>query len=80
MLSLLPRAPQPHSNKPTTGLPLPPDPKYFAAFAALSWACGLWIFQHNRETVQSSAFHSMVYLYEDSEKWNNLRTLFWHNK
>ena len=32
------------------------------------------------ETIQPGMFSSMNYLYRDSEKWDSLRTLLWHNK
>ncbi|KAG6837030.1 hypothetical protein H0H93_015893 [Arthromyces matolae] len=81
--SFLPRAGTSASPKSTTGStvkPIPPDSRYFTAFAALSWGAVMWLFRHRGETIQPGMFNSMTYLYRDSETWTNLRTLLWHNK
>jgi peroxisomal membrane protein 4 len=84
LASFLPRAASPYSSAPSavsgTVKPLPPDSKYFTAFAALSWGAVMWLFQHRGETIQPGMFNSMTYLYRDSEVWSDLRTLFWHNR
>ncbi|KIY51348.1 peroxisomal membrane protein 4 [Fistulina hepatica ATCC 64428] len=60
--------------------PIPPDPIYFSAMAAIAWASVMWLFEHRGHTIQPGMFNSMVYLYRDSEIWNDLRSLLWHNK
>ncbi|KAG6866816.1 hypothetical protein C0991_008752 [Blastosporella zonata] len=80
--SFLPRAGRRPSSDLSAGSankPLPPDSRYFTVFAALSWGAVMWLFQHRGETIQPGMFNSMTYLYRDSETWNNLRTLLWHN-
>ena len=85
MASFIPRATSPYNTSPESALassvvkPIPPDSRYFTLFAALSWGAVMWLFQHRGETIQPGMFNSMKYLYRDSEAWNNLRTLFWHN-
>lgn len=48
-------------------------------FAALVWGSVLWLFEHERGTLQPSLRASMVYLYDKSDRWNSLRTFIWHN-
>jgi peroxisomal membrane protein 4 len=60
--------------------PMPPDSRYFSVFAAMTWGAVMWLFQHRGETIQPGMFNSMTYLYRDSERWQNLRTLLWHNR
>jgi len=79
--SFIPRA---GSHVPaTTGggtvTPISPDSRYFTLFAAMSWGAVMWLFQHRGETIQYGMFNSMTYLYRDSERWQNVRTLLWHN-
>ncbi|KAI9445467.1 Tim17/Tim22/Tim23/Pmp24 family-domain-containing protein [Lactarius indigo] len=81
--SLIPRAGSSYGGATTGGAavkPVPPDSRYFSLFAALSWGAVMWSFQHRGETIQPGMFSSMTYLYRDSERWQNLRTLLWHNK
>ncbi|KAI9512346.1 peroxisomal membrane protein 4 [Russula earlei] len=81
--SFLPRAGSPYGLRATAGdtvRPVPPDSRYFSIFAAISWGAVMWLFQHRAETIQPGMFSSMTYLYRDSEQWQNLRTLLWHNK
>jgi len=75
--SFLPRA----GGPPPSGAvkPISPDPKWFRVFAALGWGAVMWLFRYRGETIQHGMFSSMTYLYRDSEHWNNLRTLLWHN-
>ncbi|KZV77555.1 peroxisomal membrane protein 4 [Peniophora sp. CONT] len=79
--SFIPRGPSlrppPPPGSPTR--PLPPDSRYFGAFAALSWGLVMWLFEHKGETIQPGMYNSMTYLYRDSERWNSLKTLLWHN-
>lgn len=81
--SFIPRAGSPYAMASTTSSavkPIPPDPRRFSIFAALCWAAVMWLFNERGETIQPGLFNSMVYLYRDSEHWNSLRTLLWHNK
>ncbi|KAJ7357032.1 Tim17/Tim22/Tim23/Pmp24 family-domain-containing protein [Mycena albidolilacea] len=81
--SFIPRSSSPYSSSsppaPGTVRPAPPDSRYFTMFAALSWGAVMWLFENRGETVQPGLFNSMVYLYRDSERWKDLRTLLWHN-
>ncbi|KAK0233367.1 Tim17/Tim22/Tim23/Pmp24 family-domain-containing protein [Armillaria fumosa] len=81
--SFIPRAAAPYSSSSgsTSGAvrPMPPDSRYFTVFAALSWGAVMWLFNHRGQTIQPGMFNSMTYLYRDSEKWKNLKTLLWHN-
>jgi len=82
--SFIPRSTSPYStSSPSSSSavrPLPPDSRYFAFFAALSWGAVMWLFEHRGETIQPGMFNSMTYLYRDSEIWKDIRTLFWHNR
>ncbi|KAF1944059.1 peroxisomal membrane protein 4 [Clathrospora elynae] len=49
-------------------------------FASLSWAMVMYIFRWHPESVQSSLRSSMSYIYVQSDEWDSLRTLLWHNK
>ncbi|KAF2739205.1 mitochondrial carrier [Polyplosphaeria fusca] len=49
-------------------------------FASLSWAMVMYVFRWHPETVQSSLRSSMHYIYVESDHWDSLRTLIWHNK
>ncbi|OBZ79788.1 Peroxisomal membrane protein 4 [Grifola frondosa] len=60
--------------------PVPPDAKHFSIFAALCWGAVMWLFTERGETIQPGMFSSMTYLYRDSNHWDSLRTLLWHNK
>jgi len=77
--SLIPRARSPPTESAVVK-PVPPDSRYFSLFAALSWGAVMWLFQHRGEAIQPGMFSSMTYLYRDSERWQNLPTLLWHNK
>ena len=50
------------------------------AFASLSWAMVMYLFRWHPEDLQSSLRGSMNYIYVDSNHWDSLRTLLWHNK
>lgn len=50
------------------------------AFAALSWASVMYMFRWYPDTIQSSLQSSMNYIYVQSDTWEDLRTLIWHNK
>ncbi|KAF9036484.1 peroxisomal membrane protein 4 [Hymenopellis radicata] len=79
--SFIPRASGSHPSSTSSGIvkPLPPDSRYFTVFAALSWGAVMWLFNHRGHTIQPGMFNSMTYLYKDSDKWKNLKTLLWHN-
>jgi peroxisomal membrane protein 4 len=83
LASFIPRAAAPYSSSapasPGTVKPLPPDARHFAFFAALSWGAVMWLFRNRGQTIQPGMFNAMTYLYLDSERWRDLRTLLWHN-
>ncbi|GAA5964385.1 hypothetical protein JCM3765_006398 [Sporobolomyces pararoseus] len=83
----------PASARPTTapdGFPLPPgypypksrppNSKVFEVYAAVAWGVVMYLFRERRDTLHGGMVHSMQYLYNDSEVWNNLKTLLWHNR
>ncbi|KAI0271557.1 peroxisomal membrane protein 4 [Gloeopeniophorella convolvens] len=82
--SFIPRAGSPYGLGPASAggavKPVPPDSRYFSLFAAVSWGAVMWLFQHRGESIQPGMFSSMTYLYHDSDHWQSLRTLLWHNK
>jgi peroxisomal membrane protein 4 len=49
-------------------------------FASISWGLVMWIFRWHPDSVQPSLRSSMKYIYVDSDHWNSLRNLLWHNK
>ncbi|OJD32872.1 peroxisomal membrane protein [Diplodia corticola] len=52
----------------------------WTVFASVSWALVMYLFRWHPETLQSSLRSSMHYIYEQSDHWDSLRTLIWHNK
>ncbi|CAO3695704.1 unnamed protein product [Rhizopus stolonifer] len=52
----------------------------FPVFAAVVWGLVMWLFKHEKDTIQPSLRASMQYIYSDSDSWDSLRTLIWHNK
>lgn len=91
LLSLLPREYKTPYNESThplstvrsnwvTKQPIPPDAAWFRMFSALAWAGAMYRFTHHSETFQPGMFSSMRYLYVESEWWDSLKTLLWHNK
>ena len=76
------------SVKPGVGLPIVAQPalsqtiSHYAwpAFAAGSWALVMHIFRYHDAEIQSSLRNSMSYIYVQSDHWDSLRTLLWHNK
>ncbi|KAF2172478.1 hypothetical protein M409DRAFT_63151 [Zasmidium cellare ATCC 36951] len=50
------------------------------AFASISWAGVMWLFEGYPETLQPSLRSSMTYIYANSEKWDSSRNFLWHNK
>jgi peroxisomal membrane protein 4 len=83
--SFVPRSTSSYKTSPQSALagstvkPVPPDSRAFSLFAALAWGSAMWLFQNRGETIQPGMFHSMIYLYRDSETWKDLKTLLWHN-
>jgi len=49
-------------------------------FASLSWAMVMYVFRWYPDTVPGSLRSSMSYIYVQSDSWDSLRTLVWHNK
>jgi peroxisomal membrane protein 4 len=81
LASFIPRsAPTPPTPAGAVARPIPPNARIFSVFAAISWGLVMWLFKHRGETIQPGMWSSMTYLYRDSESWNNLKTLLWHNK
>lgn len=76
------------SVKPGVGMPIISQPElsktisYYAwpAFAAGSWAMVMHLFRYHDAEIQSSLRNSMSYIYVQSDHWDSLRTLLWHNK
>ncbi|KIW07794.1 uncharacterized protein PV09_01718 [Verruconis gallopava] len=52
----------------------------WVAFASLSWASVMYLFRWHPEDLQPSLRSSMSYIYVQSDHWDGLRTLIWHNK
>ncbi|KAI8818534.1 Tim17/Tim22/Tim23/Pmp24 family-domain-containing protein [Fimicolochytrium jonesii] len=58
-----------------------PEPKHtFPVFAALVWGIVMWLFRHNRDTLQGSLQASMHYLYNDSDNFDTFKNFLWHNR
>lgn len=68
------------SSRPGKITPQRPDPQHFSIFAAVCWGAVMWLFQEREQLLQAGMHQSMIYLYRDSNRWQDLRTLFWHNK
>ncbi|KAF2863167.1 putative peroxisomal membrane protein [Piedraia hortae CBS 480.64] len=49
------------------------------AFATLSWASVMWLFRHHPDTLQPSLRSSMVYIYDNAERWTDVKSFLWHN-
>lgn len=52
----------------------------FQIKASLCWGLVMWLFTYHRSKLQNSLVSSMVYLYEDSDHWNDLVDFFMVNK
>ncbi|KAI3659102.1 hypothetical protein MP638_001969 [Amoeboaphelidium occidentale] len=52
----------------------------FSVFAALTWGIVMWLFRHEKSTLQNSLQASMEYLYNDSDKWNSLKNFLLYNR
>lgn len=78
--TLIPRAyPPPAPGSGAAVRPIPPSSKHFAVFSALAWGAVMYLFAEKGYTIQPGMFSSMNYLYKDSDKWDGLKTLLWHN-
>lgn len=75
--SFIPRQPTEYTIN--NNKPHPPNDKAFAIVATLVWASVMYIFDKRKFTLQSGLVNSMEYLYIDSNHWNSLKTLLWHN-
>ncbi|CAO1624868.1 unnamed protein product [Jaminaea pallidilutea] len=75
--ALLPRSQVKADHPPSK--PIPTDGKAFEVFAAVVWACVMWLFENRRQRLQNGLVTSMDYLYHNAERWSDLRTLLWHN-
>ncbi|ELR05764.1 hypothetical protein VC83_04463 [Pseudogymnoascus destructans] len=49
-------------------------------FAAMSWGAVMYVFRWHPDSLQSSLRSSMSYIYVQSDHWDSLKTLVWHNK
>ncbi|XP_074646215.1 peroxisomal membrane protein 4-like [Tubulanus polymorphus] len=52
----------------------------FPWFAAFVWGIVLWLFENEKETLQSSLLSSMTYIYSDSNYWTNIWNFFVYNE
>jgi peroxisomal membrane protein 4 len=52
----------------------------YPIFAAIVWGIVMWLFRHERNTLQDSLQASMQYLYIDSNRWDSIRNWIWHNR
>lgn len=59
---------------------LNPSPVAFQMYAALMWACVMFLFYHHPDVLQVSLQSSMNYIYHDSNKYSTLKDLIWVNK
>ncbi|KAK9332532.1 Tim17/Tim22/Tim23/Pmp24 family-domain-containing protein [Lipomyces starkeyi] len=54
--------------------------KVWPAFAAVCWGLVMYMFRTDPDVLQPSMKTSMDYIYLDSNRWDSLRTLVWHNE
>jgi peroxisomal membrane protein 4 len=80
--TIIPRASPPPAPSASTPYPPPVSPSstYFSIFAALTWGAVMYLFNERNYAIQRGMWSSMNYLYRDSDHWDSLRTLLWHNK
>ncbi|GAA5855886.1 hypothetical protein JCM9279_001157 [Rhodotorula babjevae] len=86
----VPLAPAPPGSTAADGFPIPPGypypksraphPKVFEVYAAVAWGLVMYLFRERRDRLHGGMVSSMQYLYLDSEVWNSLKTLLWHNR
>jgi peroxisomal membrane protein 4 len=55
-------------------------PNSFPILATTVWAIVMWLFRHNKDTLQGSLASSMEYLYNDSDIFDNFWNWLWHNR
>jgi peroxisomal membrane protein 4 len=51
----------------------------FTVFAAVVWGVVMWLFRHERDTLQGSLQASMHYLYNNAHVFSTLGDFMWHN-
>jgi len=80
--TIIPRAFPPPVPSATTPYPrpVPPSAAHFSIFAALTWGAVMYLFNERGYAIQPGMWSSMKYLYRDSDHWDSLRTLLWHNE
>ncbi|KAK9325680.1 Tim17/Tim22/Tim23/Pmp24 family-domain-containing protein [Lipomyces orientalis] len=54
--------------------------KVWPVFAAVCWGLVMYMFRTDPDVLQPSMKTSMDYIYLDSNRWDSLRTLVWHNE
>ena len=52
----------------------------FPWFAAFVWGVVLWLFECHRETLQPSLTRSMIYLYENSDRWSSWKNFVFRDQ
>ena len=55
-------------------------PHSFTIMATVTWGIVMWLFRHDKDTLQGSLAASMEYLYNDSDKFDTFRNWLWHNR
>ena len=56
------------------------QPRAFKVYAGVIWAIVMWLFYYHPQVLQVSLQSSMTYIYKDSDKYTDLRTLVVHNQ
>ncbi|KAI4528432.1 peroxisomal membrane protein 4 [Schizophyllum commune Tattone D] len=80
VMSFLPRAGGGTTpTAPGTVKAQPPNPRYYTVLATIVMGGSMWLFENRGETLQRGMFNQMVYIYHDSDRWKDLKTLLWHN-
>eukprot|EP00128_Syssomonas_multiformis_P012260 Colp12_sorted_trinity150504_noHs@537 len=57
-----------------------PEADPFPLFGTLVWGIVLWLFEHEKWSLQPSLQNSMTYLYHDSNVFNSIRNWLIYNK
>lgn len=55
-------------------------PAVFRLYAAVMWACVMFLFYHHAGVLQTSLQSSMTYIYRESDKYSSVRDLIVYNK
>ncbi|KAL1739836.1 Tim17/Tim22/Tim23/Pmp24 family-domain-containing protein [Schizophyllum fasciatum] len=79
VMSFLPRAGGAPPASPGVVKTQPPHPRYYTVLATLVMGSSMWLFEKRGETLQRGMYNQMEYIYHDSDKWRDLKTLLWHN-